>query len=217
MAGPLPHHRPPSPNEPKSVSHRTQIALALVLASLVVLLGYRWIADRFGTRPTDVVATNVSGRVDLNRANRDELAQVPGIGPRLADRIVLHRDAGGKFQRVDDLEQVAGIGPASLQKLRPWLTVDGEENIEPMREPDRLVRKATSPTKPSVASSGKIDLNRATVEQLQSLPGIGPVLAQRMIDAREVKPFSSVDDLRRVSGIGPKRLDAIRELVTVGP
>ncbi|KAJ0410315.1 hypothetical protein P43SY_002647 [Pythium insidiosum] len=60
-----------------------------------------------------------------------------------------------------------------------------------------------------------LDLNSATIKQLQSLPGIGPVLAERIRDAR---PFSRVQDLRHVQGIGPKRYAALvdNNLVTVG-
>lgn len=64
-------------------------------------------------------------------------------------------------------------------------------------------------------SGGKVSLATATVEQLDALPGIGPVTAERIIAYRnEHGPFASVDDLDAVSGIGPARLDQLRELVT---
>jgi competence protein ComEA len=61
---------------------------------------------------------------------------------------------------------------------------------------------------------GKINLNNATFAELDSLPGIGPVLAKRIIDYRETNgPFQSVDDLLNVEGIGPSLLEKIRDLV----
>ncbi len=65
--------------------------------------------------------------------------------------------------------------------------------------------------------SGLIDLNHASQKELETLPGIGPVLAQAIIAYREEKPFESVDELLQVSGIGPKRFEKIKDLVTITP
>jgi len=61
---------------------------------------------------------------------------------------------------------------------------------------------------------GRINVNYASEEELQRLPGIGLKMAQRIVAERLKKPFSSVDDLRRVHGIGPKTLERLRPLVT---
>ena len=64
------------------------------------------------------------------------------------------------------------------------------------------------------AASGPIDLNTATVEQLDTLPRIGPSIAQRIVDWRtENGRFSSVDDLAEISGIGEKTIESLRGLV----
>lgn len=65
--------------------------------------------------------------------------------------------------------------------------------------------------------TGPIDINTATAAQLQTLPGIGEVIAQRIIDYRETNgPFTSVGELIKVKGIGEKRLEEIWDLVTAG-
>jgi competence protein ComEA len=65
-------------------------------------------------------------------------------------------------------------------------------------------------------AAGKINLNAATLDQLESLPGIGEVLGQRILDYRQAHgPFHSVDDLLNVSGIGPSHLADLKDLVTV--
>ena len=66
------------------------------------------------------------------------------------------------------------------------------------------------------ATAGPINLNTATLDQLETLPGIGPALGQRIIDHREQHgPFQSVEDLLEVSGIGEKRLADLQDQVTV--
>jgi competence protein ComEA len=65
---------------------------------------------------------------------------------------------------------------------------------------------------------GKLNVNLASAEELERLPGIGPALAARIVAHREAHgPFRTVDDLLRVSGIGPKTLDGFRDLVTTDP
>ncbi len=68
----------------------------------------------------------------------------------------------------------------------------------------------------STGSSGPVSLNSATLEQLDSLPGIGPSLAQKIIDFRQAQgPFTSVDQLGDVPGIGDSKLEQLRPLVTL--
>jgi competence protein ComEA len=63
----------------------------------------------------------------------------------------------------------------------------------------------------------RLDLNRATMRELEALPGIGPTLARRIVEYREQHGgFASVGQLRQVAGIGPKRYAALKELVTAG-
>ncbi|MBC7093246.1 helix-hairpin-helix domain-containing protein [Candidatus Bipolaricaulota bacterium] len=64
--------------------------------------------------------------------------------------------------------------------------------------------------------SGPLNVNRASAEELEKLPGIGPALAARIVAFREAHgPFRTVDDLLAVPGIGPKTLAGFRDLVTV--
>ncbi|MDO4766757.1 MAG: helix-hairpin-helix domain-containing protein [Pseudomonadota bacterium] len=67
-----------------------------------------------------------------------------------------------------------------------------------------------------VYSAGLIDINTASVEELTNLPGIGPALAEKIVERRAVKPFSSAEDLMDVKGIGPAKYEAIKGMVSVG-
>ena len=74
----------------------------------------------------------------------------------------------------------------------------------------------TGPGKSTPQLSGPININTATAEALQTLPGIGPTLAERIVADREAEgPFQTEEDLLRVPGIGPKRFERIRSLVRV--
>jgi competence protein ComEA len=73
----------------------------------------------------------------------------------------------------------------------------------------------TQPGGSPTADAGLVDLNTATVEQLQTLPGIGPVLAQHIVDYRTLHgPFSGVDGLQQVSGIGPSKFAQLKDHVS---
>ncbi|MDE2420304.1 MAG: ComEA family DNA-binding protein [Gammaproteobacteria bacterium] len=66
---------------------------------------------------------DVSGTVNINNASETELVALPGIGPSKARAIAEYRQQHGGFQSVDDLRQVKGIGAATLEKLRPHVTL----------------------------------------------------------------------------------------------
>lgn len=81
--------------------------------------------------PTEVVETQSADpdddRVDINTASAAELTQLPGIGEVLAGRIVAYRDVHGPFQSVDDLVNVEGISATTIDELRPYVRVSGDD------------------------------------------------------------------------------------------
>jgi len=93
----------------------------ITLAALLVgaLLAY-------AAAPGVGVAQDKPGVVNLNTATLDELVALPGIGEKRAQQILDERKARGGFKSVDDLLELRGIGPANLEKLRPYLSISGK-------------------------------------------------------------------------------------------
>lgn len=142
--------------------------------------------------PDDQVVVHVVGAVE-----REGLVELPA-GARVADAL---EAAGGPTPEAD-------VGVLNL--ARP--VVDGEQVHVPLPGEEPPVPPAGGAVEP-----GPIDLNRADAAQLEELPGVGPVLAERIVEWRtENGGFTSVDDLAQVRGIGPSLLEQVRELVRAG-
>ncbi|BFU97140.1 MAG: conserved protein of unknown function [Nitrospira sp.] len=105
--------------------------------------------------------------------------------------------------------------PAASEEVGPTLHAEGPADAVPIPRP---IGQTAEPVKrSSVAKTvGKLDLNRATEKELESLPGIGAVLAGRIVRYRQdIGSFNRVEDLRDVKGIGKKKFDKIKNLVQV--
>lgn len=93
---------------------------------------------------------------------------------------------------------------------------DGEQVYVDLVTVSTFNLKGSAPTRVVKRKSGPININRATAGELDGLPGIGPVLASRIIDYRKANgPFSSVDDLQKVSGIGSAKFAQFKSKVRV--
>jgi competence protein ComEA len=161
--------------------------------------------------------------LDLNRATADDLAAIPGLGPALARRIVDYRTAHGPFQHLDALGEIPGIGPQNLTNLKPYLGLGGPAAITAGPSPPGISRESREGQLPGGKSGlqpqtpgRRIDPNLASPKDLETLPGIGPVLAQRIIDYRRAHgPYKKIADLQKVCGIGPKKLEKLRPYVII--
>src|SRR4051794_25297665 len=194
------------------LSRRRLILGGLVLLA-VLLLGSRYLV-RTGTAAAPV-APPIVGSAGAPAADGAAAASTrlvvyvvgavrrPGLyrlppGSRVADAVAR---AGGTTRRAD---------PAALNLAAP--IADGEQVLVPAQLP-RAVAAAQGAPVPGVPT-GPIQLSAATVEQLDSLPGIGPVTAQKIVDYRAAHgAFRSVDDLDDIPGIGPARVEQLRGLV----
>ena len=188
-----------------------QGALLFVLGGCATLIGQSLITKWGSTgQPTTVL---VSPGLDLNKATAQELSQVPGLGPKRAQKIVDHRDSHGPYHSPDDVQQVKGIGGRTTDRFRKHVQIGPTSTTtHPTNKdaPPSARGKKTEPTEP-------IDLNTATRADLLQLPSIGPVLAQRILDHREEHgPFRDVKELLRIKGIKDKTLEKLLPYLRVG-
>jgi competence protein ComEA len=192
--------RPANSAHPLPQSAQWALAFLLGVAVTIAVCRFTPLVNR--TKPTEHRTA-----IDLNRADKAELMQLPKVSNHRADQILATREERGGFESVDDLRKVKGIGPIRQEELRPYVRVaDDEQYIKPDTKPAEKSGKKDSPGDP-------IDVNNASADELQKLPGVGKVMASRIIAEREKSPFRSAEELRRVPGIGPKTLEKLRPLV----
>jgi competence protein ComEA len=185
-----------------------QLTRRQIAVGLLALLALAFIASKLLLRPNAAASPPIPTAASTNPAPVARLyvdvvgaVRRPGLyrlphGARVADALTR---AGGPTRKAE-LELVNLAAPVA----------DGEQVVIPRRG-------AAGPTAgvgTGAATAGPIHLNTATLEQLDTLPGVGPVTAQKILDYRQQHgAFSSVDELDAVPGIGPARLEQLKGLV----
>lgn len=115
-------------NEPWLKGASKQFAVVMLLLVATVGLGAAMLAPRVPRGAPASMSALPSVKIDLNSATAAELEALPRIGPSLARRIVEDREKHGPFRSVEELDRVKGIGPRTMELLRPFAKVtEGEE------------------------------------------------------------------------------------------
>jgi len=212
-----------------------QRAVLLLIALAVAGQGVRHLLTRPGDPPGQVqlLATLSSGsplaqrdsalrqarplgtdeRIDVDRAGAQELTRLPKVGPRLAKVIVANREEQGPFGSLENLDRVAGIGPALLKIIAPHVVFSAPAGL---RGSGTAAAKPNSSCIPVAASqpvcpAAPLNLNTASLRELDALPGLGPARAAAILQYREQHgSFASVEDLARVPGFGPAAVTRLR-------
>lgn len=142
-----------------------------------------------------------------------------GITRQIAQSIVDYRTAiGGRFQRVDDLALVSGIGAEKLEKIRPEICVKKK-----LGSTNGSIQSSRTPSMDSVISESIpreqkiiLNVNTASIFQLQQINGMNQEIAAKVIDYRIKKgPFKTLDDMIKIKGLSHARLGAVRTHLSV--
>jgi len=155
--------------------------------------------------------------VDLNSASEKELEALPGVGVATAKKITANRP----YKSVDELSK-AGLSAKKIEALKPLVSVGATPSAAKPAGAVEKTAPAAAKTKPAaekttksalkLAPGEKININTASKEQLDALPGIGPVKAQAIIDGR---PYQKPEDIMKVKGIKQGEFNKIKDLITV--
>lgn len=159
--------------------------------------------------------------LDPNVASAQELDRLPGVGASKASRIVREREENGRFASVEDLARVSGLGPKSVERLKPYLRVAGGGGSGSAGRRGAVAARAgpgvgEGRTAGAMVPGALVDLNRATAEELQALPGIGPVMAERIVALRKERGgFRKLEELMEVKGVGDRTFARLKPLMKV--
>ncbi len=133
---------------------------------------------------------------------RNGLARAVGVYRRTPGD--LHRDEAA--ERMKDLELLAAGSRRGVWAFTDWDALPGERMVDRLGDPEL---RASIDRTPPVTEADPINVNEAPTGELERLPGIGPVIAGRIIEERASAPFTSARDLGRVSGMGPDKIEAV--------
>lgn len=164
-------------------------------------------ATSLPTPTSEPTATPHPLRVDVTGAVANPQVYTLPPGSLVADAIAA---AGGPGKDAD-LDRI-NKATALLDGMQVYIPRRAETPAVPVVSTSQPAAQPPLRTGPTLAIPGRVNLNTATLAELDTLPGVGPKTAQLIVDSR---PYAKVDDLLKVKGIGPATLAKLRELVTV--
>ena len=206
---------------------RPRLALYVALGAAICFLGARYLAAQVGRGGASGTAAEVTATAPARASGKPAPATTVAVGRAGGGRVTVHVAGAvrrpGLYRlppgaRIDDALRRAG-GPRARADLDAVNLAAKLEDGRQVLVPERVAVARGAPQAAAageVAPGAPVNLNTATLEQLDTLDGVGPGIAQRILDYREQHSgFTRVEELAEVPGIGAKRLATLTPLVTV--
>lgn len=203
-------------------SKRERIVLLIVVISIISVvvfkMGFKEL-EQVESQPLNFVS-------NINIEENPEPIQPTIIMVHISGEVykpgIVQMDLGKRL--IDAIQLAGGLKKdADLDRINLARKLDDEEKIYIPKVGEELnndiiqvvMNNNTSSNSSNVNNSSKININKCSQIELESLPGIGPVLAGKIIEYRNATTFLTIEDLKQVSGIGDKKYEALKDLITV--
>jgi len=194
---------------------REKIAILVIALIMIFTLGFKFVKKEI-TKPKELDLEIYNEEPTANMEEfEDEEDEDEFIMVHISGQInfpgVIEIKKGKRL--IDAVEMLGGLKKeADIDRINLAKKLEDEEKIYIPKigeEPGETVSYSTVETK----SEGKININKASKSELSTLPGIGEILADRIIQYREETPFKTIEDIKNVSGIGDKKFESVKELI----
>ena len=179
---------------------KSDFLIYFAIALAVVVISLPFIPKRANSTVAikhEIKNNTASFPININEADMASLEKLPGIGPSIASRIIDYRNKH-VFKFKKDIMKVSGIGEKTYGKIENLITTGKSE-----------------PSEKDSQEETRVNINTAGLEELISLPGIGKVYAERIIEYRRKHRFESIGEIVKIKGIGEKTYQKLKDLIRV--
>lgn len=199
------------------LSKREQIIIILLIVMVIAISLFNFIGKKYlladSTKEDPLVEELMEGIKEDTEEESEPKEIIVHISGQVNNPGIVKLEVGARV--IDAVNLAGGLkNEADLDKINLAKKLEDEEKIYiPALGEEGDVDFSDSQS--TAEGNGKVNINTCTKDELLSLPGIGEVLADRIIDYREQTPFKNIEDIMNVSGIGEKKFESIKEMIII--
>jgi competence protein ComEA len=202
-----------------SFTKREQIVILVLVIIVVFIAGYNAV-NRGIKVDSNTDAKGIEDEEDIDNEDKENAIIMVHITGQVYNPGLVQLESGSRV--IDVVNKAGGLtSEADLDRINLARKVADEEKIyiprigEDIDEKKEEIQTVQDSGSGEESSSGKVNINIASKEEIMTLPGIGEVLATRIVEYRENNKFATIEDIKNVSGIGDKKFEGIKDLIIV--